>query len=384
MEAELNDPMAIKCLHQVINAMRKIGDDLVFSVSNDQLAVRALNATKSALPVVTFKKTFFHSFMFKSRKDIVRQVPGKAVTTAFKNVNSPTSVKLEIEKDCFHIGLIDKFSILHDWELFLEDAVLLSAPYDLSDSTVQIQCRTDVFDGLADTFRGNQNVMLEMGGDGTIIIKSAVVDELALSSTMTIKRSDSCTMQVQDDVDQLHVSFSVADFIVAAKIAKVLNQRMSVYIVGPGMPIVIKAVIPNQVTFEMALATASDSDRVDDDPPVTTPADPEPRRVADWTPSLQGSQASQVSPWPRKALQENSGVSTGETVPFPANPVYSESDRVSGMTVVGARGMNRERMSQMIDQGLFSESPPFPIQKRMTGQYAEDSQPPSDESDSDM
>ena len=379
MEAELNDPIAIKSLYQVVNAMRKIGDDLVLFVSSDQFAIRALNATRSALPVVTFKKTFFHSFMFKSHKDIVHEVPGKALTTAFKNVNSPTSVKLEVEKDKFHIGLIDKFNILHDWELFLGEAVLLSAPYDLSEATVQIQCRTDVFDGLAETFRGSQNVLLDMGRDGTIVIKSAVSEELAaVSSTVTIKSNDNCALQVNDDVDQLQISFCVADFIVATKIAKVLNQRMSVYIVGPGMPIVIKAVIPNQVTFEMALATASDYEATDEQPVSgSSICEPPHETQHDSTPS------SQVSPWPGKA-HERSEVSTGETVPFPANPVFSESDRVSGMTVIGSRGTNRERMSQMIDQGLFSESPPFPIQKRMTGQYAEDSQPPSDESDSDM
>jgi hypothetical protein len=295
----------------------------------------------------------------------VYQLPVAGLITAFKNVAMPTSLRMAVNTrlSTFTLGLTDKYGILHDWELFLGETVLLNALYDIADSTVQVQCRCDVFDELPKAFKGNHNVFLAIAqGDGSLVFTSSRDSDMVLSSTLSIRKSERCETLLSPDLDELKVRFALGDFAVAVKIAKFLNQRMSMYLVGPGMPVIIKAGIPNQVLFEMPLATSlEEAPEEEPQPEVSTVesslGEPQPEE----------SPASQVSPWPRRQSVKIE-TPAGEAVVGPPSAVGEPKPAVKVPS---------------LRQGLYSESPPFPIRRRMTGQYAEASQPPSDDSDSD-
>ena len=66
MNAEISDQNSIRILQQAFSALKKISNDVIIVVGEDFFSIRALNSTKSALPVVTFKSSFFRSFQFDS------------------------------------------------------------------------------------------------------------------------------------------------------------------------------------------------------------------------------------------------------------------------------------------------------------------------------
>jgi hypothetical protein len=368
MECELNDGIPISMLHRVISALRKIGDDIVIDVTADAFTLRSLNQTHSALPIVHFKVGFFSAFCYRAdSKSIVYQLPVAGLIAAFKNVTAPTSLRMAVDTGLgkFTLGLTDKFGILHDWELFLGKTVLLNAMYDISDATVEIQCRCDVFDGLAEAFKGNHNVFLGIARtDGSLVFTSSRDSDMVLSSTLSIRKSERCETLISPDVDELKVQFALGDFAVAVKIVSVLSQRMSMYLVGPGMPVIIKAGIPNQVVFEMPLATSLEEEPEEEPQPDVSATE---SSLVDAQP--EESPASQVSPWPRRRSVQTE-TPAGEASVGPPSAVGDPRPAV------------QSRASDF-RHGLYSESPPFPLRRRMTGQYAEASQPPSDDSDSD-
>jgi hypothetical protein len=107
----------IRSLQLVIRALRKIDDDLILHITSDVFTLRALNATRSALPIIDFKSSYFHSFTYKAdAKQLVYQLAVSGLITAFKNVAIPTSLKIVIHQETrkFNLGLPDKYGILHD------------------------------------------------------------------------------------------------------------------------------------------------------------------------------------------------------------------------------------------------------------------------------
>jgi hypothetical protein len=375
MEVELVEVMSIRCFQLIISALHKIGEDIVIDANHEQLNLRSLNQTKSALPIVHFKQGYFQSYRYNADvEQLVYQVPGSSLISAFKLVTQPTCVKLRIDRgmNTFILGLIDKYNILHEWELFLGETSLLNALYDLSDCTVHIHCRHDVFDGLQEAFHGNLNVTMEANRDdtvGTLVFRSAASDGTTedLSSTLSIKKSERCEARFSDDVDQLSVAFSLVDFNVAVIIGRALNQRLTIHIAGPGFPLIIKAAMFNQIVFEMALATAADQEELNGEEEQNIEAEAEvdmPNSVSsNRSNHPQSPMESQISPWPR---------SLGKSVPCSdAIPTRHDDNSASPR-------------SEKVNRSTYVASPPFPLKRRMLGQFAEASQPPSDDSDSDM
>lgn len=211
MEAEISDPMSIRILQQVFSALRKISNDVIIVVGPNFFSIRALNSTKSALPVITFNSSFFKSFRFESLKgdradgqQIVAQIQANAVTTAFKNAQSPSLIILNLkvsrnnfdnnfhrdnqlsensdseEKESykkipsiydktFEMSLVDKYSITHTWEFPLSDAQVLNAMFDLNDAVAEVKCRYDILEGLADYFKNINTIFLELNNNNNII-----------------------------------------------------------------------------------------------------------------------------------------------------------------------------------------------------------------------
>jgi hypothetical protein len=369
MEANLVDPLQIRTLQLIIGALRRIGDDIYIEATGEEFCLRSLNSTRSALPVVAFKPDFFHDYIYKCRDpSLVCQIPGPALITAFKLVTQPTSLTMAIvnSTNTFQLTLVDRFGIRHEWELCLGEAVVLHALYDLDSAAVQIHCRSDVFTGLSEAFRGSSTVTLEIvprDSTGAITFRTSIGDQSSLSSTLSIRRSDRCQTQILNDCEKVMVSFNLSDFMVGIKIGKILNQRISMYVTAPGHPVVIKTALQGQIHFEMPLATNADSETDEAEEGEGEPDLTGSSSVSDVGPP--GSPSSQVSPWPGTRAVKSE----------PAAPeVFSRE-----------AGVSREsaRLSQLIRQGIFSESPPFPFRRRTTGQYAEASQPVSEDSDSD-
>ncbi|KAH0796748.1 uncharacterized protein GO595_010641 [Histomonas meleagridis] len=199
-----------------------------------------------------------------------------------------------------------------------------------------------------------------------LVFKSYVDTDSILSSKMTITTSEKCEIQFLDEgEDNFQISFSLPDFLIGLKIANILSQKLSISMIEPGFPIILKAEMSNLAMFEMPLATATN----DATKEVATEQEvqqetPNQNQSAE---SLNETKFSQVSPWP--VIHENSNE-------------YSQPKRLSQLE-------NLTQRFQTTDPGYsqdsFEDSSQFPFRRRrVTGQYAGASQPQSDTSDSDF
>jgi len=367
MESLIKDSKKIKLLLQVLVSLRKIGEDLKFEITDDFITLRTLNSTTSALPVITLKQPFFtHYRYFHSDEQILFQVPVQYVIAALRSVTNAESLSFKVEETPpkLSIGLKDRDGISHTWEVFTSDATVICAVYKIESAPVFVECRCDVFDGMASAFKGNENIFLEVkrleSQQTGMQISSAVESNLATS--LSISNSDHMISRFKDESSQIRLKFSLADFIVAIKLSSILSQKMEIYLLEPGYPVVIKSTMHDQMSFEIALATATDEYNDDSELSDVTPTAPESYNGPQVSgPSFSQSDRSQTGPWIRGPAPE-----LDERVPEiveerkPKIPVYDNT------------------------LAAFSDSAPgFTLKRKRTGLYAENSQPQSDESEYD-
>lgn len=476
MEAEVSDQMSIRILQQVFSALKKISNDVIIVVGEDFFSIRALNSTKSALPVITFKSSFFRSFQFDSSygnkidgQQIVAQIQANAVTTAFKNAQTPSLLilRLKVAQDnnlndqlsdnendfdekentkknssiydkTFIMSLVDKYSIMHTWEFPLSDAQVLNAMFDLNDTIAEVKCRFDILEGLSDAFKNTNTIFLELNNSntgnnnnsnnsvnnpkkGALLFKSSPIlitsddannnnnnnnNDGALSTALSIFKSERCeVINYQNDKGSsiAQVAFSLFEFLVGLKIARNLNQYVTLHIIGPGQPLIMIASMPN-VEFKMPLATINDENDNEDDNEFQNESDNEfeneyisKKKSKEFTKVKQednehqdfndfhhsnaNSDESQVTPW--NFINNNNNDTNNTMVKVksekPPPKVSFDSQDHSSFSY----DKKSSRISQAFAQSLYEESPPFPSKRKFTGsnEIAQASQPMSDEED---
>ncbi|EAY12122.1 hypothetical protein TVAG_301390 [Trichomonas vaginalis G3] len=372
MRALIKDPKKIKIVQQTLVALKKVGDDLKLEIDAQYFVLRSLNSSNSALPVVRMHPSFFTNYEYDSdQPQILCQLSIQSLLFAFKNVNNTTSLSFSIDTNAnkFILCVEDRSGISHSWELYIQETVLLTALYDLETAVVKVHCRFDTFNGVKNAFKGSENVTMEVSRTEDrptqMILQSANYDSSIVSS-LTIKKGESCDCIFNDDSNRIKLRFALGDFLVALKLASIYSQKIEMFLISPGHPIIIKSSLAGQVTFEIALATGTDE----------WPADDTSQREGDGpvTPTTLTPQTaqSQANSWRR---------GTPTVSPARQNVPASPSNR-------GAPSLSEEdnagmRDSQILAMGLFDASPDYPYRRRITGQYAENSQPSSSESESD-
>lgn len=365
MKAEIKDALYIRCLQKIITSLRKIGEEMIINATPDSLSIRTINTTRSALPDVTFNREFFSEYVYTSTEEcLCFQVSINGPITAFKNANNATSLSLIInpETSKFFMGLNDKYGIVHEWEFFLNDTQLLSAVYDINESTILINCRNDIFKGVGEAFKSKQNIFMEIQKEPhtCLVFKSFIDTETILSSKMTITTSEKCDIQFLESCDNFLISFSLPDFLVGLKIAYNLSQKLSISMIEPGYPLILKAEMSSLAVFEMPLATATNE-------PKEEQAEQEgPQETEIQSNKLNDPTYSQVAPW--------------------QTPEYHAHPETTKTTQPMTYSENLQNVEYGNSQNSYDDSQtqsPFK-RKRMIGQYVAASQPQSDSDELDL
>ena len=355
-------------IQQTLVALKRIGDDLKLEINSTQLIMRSLNSSNSALPVIRFQSAFFSNFEYSSENNsILCQLSIQYLLQAFKNIQNASSLLFHIDPQQmkFVLRLDDKNSLSHSWELFMQSAVVMTAVYDLESACASVKCRCDVFNGVKSAFRGSDHVFLEcIRQEGTftqMILSSAAVND-CVSSSLIIKKGELCDIQFSEDCNRVKLNFSLADFLVAIKLSSIFNPKLEMFLIQPGHPIIIRSQMMSQVNFEIALATAIDEFEEMSNSQMAIPPHSYPEVGTGQ--STAPTDVSQTSPWrgPQQSVHTTQQSQT---------PAASEEER---------QGL---RDSQLLAMGLFEASPDFPYRRKITGQFAENSQPVSSESSSD-
>ncbi|OHT01794.1 hypothetical protein TRFO_07340 [Tritrichomonas foetus] len=412
MNAEISEPQAIASLKLIFSALRKISDDLILCFDEEKFSIRSLNSTRSALPVIKFKQDFFKTYKYFSvQEKIVAQIPVAAIIMAFKNASNPTLLSFQIpDSDSYQfiVSLVDKYTITHTWEFPLSEAHFLNAIFDLNETCVEVKCRFDVFNGLSEAFKNINTIYMDINSNskkGAIYFKSSSSDDSngSLSSTLKIQKSERCEVQISEDVTQMQIAFSLPDFIVGVKIAKLLSQFFTIHIIGPGQPLILRANSTNLIQFEMPLATVSEADD-DEDNQTEQAANEESTDINqndnydfsnnynsrynnankdndnDGQFTSNSAEMSQVSAWQINPPPNSSQGSSTTVISVKENSSSVQFDSAASSLT----DRKPSRISQTLANGLYAESPPFPTKRRMAGPntIAQASQPPSEDEDS--
>lgn len=413
--------ISIPILQQIFTLIRRINEDAIVVVNQDCFSIRALNASKSTLPIITFRRDFFHPFTFDEQLEddnsqIVAQVSTTALTMAFKNAKNPKSGSLRIDianpiysqtqhhpyDKTFVISLIDIYNINHIWEFPMSSAQVINALFDGQHCLAELKCHVSIFDGLSEAFLNQNTIYLdvnvhhsEQSADETQLLtfKSApahasndATDPISTVSSLEFYKNDKCQLTSfdPDEIDEsgiIQISFFLFDFIIGLKIAKILNQFVTIRILGPGQPMVLSSRTPDKIDFTMPVSTFNEDEDEDDQEQENaetisdmknTSIDSDGRDDIDLPiDNNNNTQASQVSPWSfhdSKVSVKSEPVSDSKNVQFD-----------SSQSLAGSYGNLKN--SQNRASSLYQESPPWPPRRRVTGsdQVAQASQPQSDE-----
>ncbi|OHT16862.1 hypothetical protein TRFO_41507 [Tritrichomonas foetus] len=381
MEIEVNEPQALIKFRSLFIYLRKIGDDIIIVVDQNSISFRALNSTRSALPKIIFRDSFFRIFKYiTDEENIVLQIPASSLILTYKNVTSPLSFTLKVDEgslQTLRVIFRDKYSIFHKWEFSSCSTTLLNAVFDLDDTVAQVKCRFDVFEGISEAFKKINSIFLNINKKDKIESINFMTSDKkfketngGLNSTLTIHKSERCETILADNINEIQISFSLQDFITGIKISKLFSQYFTMHILGPGQPIILKASSTNIVSFEMPLATTADHDLEEI---INSNYPQKIENSYDHQLLDSDSSVSQVSAWHLtipSCLTENS------------QNISDDTNKIDDMKTEYDANRKFEWMNAMNSQNtqVFENSPQFPRRRnhKGIGEIIQASQPASD------
>lgn len=298
MIAKLTDGMKIRCFQNIIRTLCRVGSNFVIVAWNDSISIRSINEYQSALPIIQFKSSFFDEFKFiYAESQLSFEVPSNAFKYSLVSnqpMMPPEKIILTADNNAtdkklkFTINVFDYFEINHYWEFdILENASILKAIIDESNISSTLTCRCDIFEGMDRMFSRNSMVTLHIINTRSKNCKLKkekrypimfTTEKLnyndCISSILRFEVNDKLTIDINREIfdkqcdlndNTIKLTFSLLDFLIGVKIASILSQKVTISSSSPGSPLVIKASMPNSISFEMTIATCLDGQSTDSD-----------------------------------------------------------------------------------------------------------------------
>ncbi|OHT11457.1 hypothetical protein TRFO_19096 [Tritrichomonas foetus] len=269
MLAKLADGMKIRCFCRLVNSFCKGKSDLIMVCWADSISFRTINDTQSALPILLIKENFFDEYEFTHNENkFTAEIPVSYIKYALKYALFPSSIIINInsENSTLTIEMVDYYEISHKWVFALNETIVYNAVYDMTEVTGSLTCRWDIFDGMDKAFKGNEMVTLHFNKKNKrhpiVFHTQELFYKDKVSCILRLESSENCDLKASDE---MKITFSLSDFIFAIKICSVLSQKANIYCIGPGSPLIIKADMPNNISFEMALGTSRDEEEEDNE-----------------------------------------------------------------------------------------------------------------------
>ena len=268
MKCRIGETQKINILIRAIKKLGKVNEDIVICSTDESLTFFAINSTHSVRPVIRLSHDYFTEYEYFHKKDgIIYQVTSKNISDCLKDISSPDSLQIEIdtEKILLVISVIDKFKIVHKYNLFLQDAVTSGVDYFSNKiyQTAKITMNTDILKDIEIAFKGSNQISI-------IIFKHKGIPFLRFipenESSETNKDTNTCDLKIRDNptckieisdenIQPLVLSYS--DFRHVLRITQTFVSKFELYTSFSGQPIVIKANYKNCCEIESALATLS-------------------------------------------------------------------------------------------------------------------------------
>lgn len=259
MICEIFDLQKIKCFRDIITNLCNIGNDIIMEVKRDYLSFRTINDLRTALPIIRINSVFFDNYEYKG-SEMIFEITSKWLKMALKYVTHMVNIKMEMIPDSFHFNLkiLDCNEIEHICLLNIQNTDLPNALFDYSKVNVSLVCRTNVFYDVKKAFKCCNNVYLELNRINKmkcLIISSIESDKDLRSCKLLIQRNDECDPIFLNDSSIVKLSFSALEFKQCLSLCSLISQKISIYVIEPGYPIMIKASLDKLISFEMTLST---------------------------------------------------------------------------------------------------------------------------------
>ena len=261
---QLSDGLKLKAFQRLVCYLSRTGTSLIISSSSDSFSLRALNEGESALPHIQIKSSFFENYKYTHKKPrITIEISASPIKYALKTAFFNGELNFTINKVTKYVDIKwnDEYDITHIWNVPYNKSKTMNAVYDENLIRASLTCRWDIFAGLEQAFKGNQLIILRFNSKKDrfpIELRTRdCVNEKIISTFVRFEKNDKCDPQFSED---LEVTFSLNDFTNGIYLSSIMSQRVNIYCIGPGNPLIMRASMPNMITFEMVLATSNDDD----------------------------------------------------------------------------------------------------------------------------
>jgi hypothetical protein len=279
--------------HKIISALRKVSDDVIFSINRDSLSIRALDPPHTQLPIITFARDCFGDYYYRTQNNqIIMQVVARDAAQGSKRMRFAHSVTLEfdLEHSLFRMEMIDRWNIHQTVELFMSNAEAFNAVSFIESPTLTVTVAIEQLTPLKKSFGQCQTIVASCVNPDSekpeVSFGTATEEEGKKSSKLTIRKSYLCDINANQPIS---IALSFADFASTLRIAGVIGTEIEILAGEPGSALVVR-LNNGSIDFHCALATLADIDHeekeVEEMAAVAIEKDEE-------------LQASQVVPWTR-------------------------------------------------------------------------------------
>lgn len=256
MRCFLNDGNRLRLIQSTVSRLSRIGEEVIISCSKESVKLRALNSTKSALPVQTFSNQFFDSYIYSTlQPSLSYQIRSSVLSRFLKDLENIESFEFNVDCNLHMLIMktVDKFGITHVDQLYLEKTVVMEAVYSTEEYPGNSLLKCNEIAGIDSFFRGVRLISISLEEANCLTISSEDEDS-AMKTSFTLKNGEFCETKITK-CKSPKVLFPLRDFLIGQQLCRLDNQRMKIFIPEPGSPIVVQANMCGLVLFEMAIAT---------------------------------------------------------------------------------------------------------------------------------
>ncbi|EAY00728.1 hypothetical protein TVAG_085620 [Trichomonas vaginalis G3] len=266
MKATTVNQERINILLRAFKNLGRINEDIVICAMKDEFMIFVNNVSHTCRPVIRFKPEFFNSYEYTSdQENVIFQITAKSITNNTKNLTNSIQLDLEIDttRTMLLLKMVDQNKIIHNFELFLQDAI--SAVGDYFSTTIyqvaKLRMNHTYFGDIKVAFKRVHFINLSINSQKSLLYANFSSEDEEKSkndSSLNIKQNQNCNIELNDTKFR-NLEFSIGDFRNILRVNRIFSEISDIYLSFPGIPVVIRSYYQNNtVEVESAIATMSD------------------------------------------------------------------------------------------------------------------------------
>nr|CDS33938.1 cell cycle checkpoint control protein rad9a [Hymenolepis microstoma] len=234
----------LKVFTRAITSLGKLGDDIFFECSSDELSIRCVNSTRSAFAVVSFSGKFFEKNFRLTDSEVRFKLNTKTCCKVFKQTMAwdktlhRCKIRLDNEQNRLVVQFFQRHGIVKTYNLPIIECESLEAIYDIENSTCQIAMSSKVAGEIMQNFRQNQTEVTISMQIGECIFRN-YVEQSDVSSVNTHIPVPVTEFEAYRLTEECDITFCQKDFRAALLFGESVNALLVLNCSQPGNPMIL-------------------------------------------------------------------------------------------------------------------------------------------------